>query len=500
MRLTTRILVLYLSSAEGAQLADGFAQLIREDGDEEPEDEAPPSSDALAEGSVDDAEEDGDDEELTPEEEAQLAVGDSCFSEVTHAVERTLAELGWAAPSSPAEARALYERLFEHGLSVGDKDILAFLGDDGALEDDDDDSDDEEDVLELGAATEDASKLWAANIGAISWALHVFAPEWFVPYGFTHSFHQFEAICEEFGIPLPRLPGKAGYAERARYYLDLNEALQEFRNAYEMTPAGFDAFLYGFCKEQVPLDEAPELPPAERAWFLMADPEADFDNLDASTDETRSFWQGHLDMRPGDIGVMWCRSPRSSVHSIWRATSRGFADPFFFHYRMVWIGHSIHVPAITFRELASDPTWAEKPALKAHFQGSSGKEVTAAEYAALLRLFEAEGIDVAQLPALERHDHELPDDIENEREVEDRLLEPLLHRLGFTAKDWVRQFPLRMGRGQRVYPDYVLGADGKRGEEGAKLLAEAKYRIGSNADLREAYLQACWVQFPPSAS
>lgn len=159
---------------------------------------------------------------------------------------------------------------------------------------------------------------------------------------------------------------------------------------------------------------------------------------------------------------MWCRSPRSYVHSIWRATSRGFADPFFFYYRTIWIGHPIEVSPISFRELQADPVWAKKPAIRAHFQNSSGTEVSFEEYEALLRLLETKEFDTSRLPRLARGPTLAAEGLETERDVEEKLLEPLLERLGYSRSDWIRQLPLRMGRGERFYPDYAFGVTGGR--------------------------------------
>lgn len=77
-----------------------------------------------------------------------------------------------------------------------------------------------------------------------------------------------------------------------------------------------------------------------------------------------------------------------------------------------------------------------------------------------------------------------------ECDVEVALVEPLLSRLGYTEKDWLRQMPLRMGRGERIYPDYVFGTQTTRGEECADMVLEAKFTIGGEKALRETYLQA----------
>lgn len=542
MKLSQHVLNLFFESVDGAALARGFEDLVGlssgDAGDDEDDGEAgsrPPDdesahSSATDEGEVDDAaqgESAEEDPTLSYAAQARMTI-EACFErpEIIECVFRTLDEAEQSPPESFAEARTLYSTLLDDGLSILGEDVDAFFASnawfyeemasfqaddenevdevdgDGVPDDADDreaqiaigtdepEEEDNEELLRIGGEDDEGVKIWAEHIGPISWALHCFAPEWFVPYALVHRFHQFDAICDEFEIPLPRLPGKASARDRATYYLELNEALQDFRRLHDMRPAEFNAFLYGFCSDQVPVEELPELPPAQRAWFLMANPDTDFERLDQANHESRHHWQGVNDIRPGDICVMWCRSPRSCVHSIWRATSRGFADPFFFYYRTIWIGHARVVPPVSFRELQSDPTWGAKPATRAHFQNSSGKEVTFEEYEALLALLKAKGCSLSDLPTLERHQDALPEGLENERDVEEKLLEPLLERLGYKPTDWVRQLPVRMGRGERIYPDYAFGASGGRGEESAKMVVEAKHRITSDKQRREAYLQA----------
>lgn len=80
--------------------------------------------------------------------------------------------------------------------------------------------------------------------------------------------------------------------------------------------------------------------------------------------------------------------------------------------------------------------------------------------------------------------------LQNERDVEQTLVEPLLKNLGFTEKDWMRQFPLRMGRGERNFPDYVLGGDPCSGDESAVALVECKFDINTKKEMKEAFIQA----------
>jgi len=553
MRLNRYILDLYFDSVDGRDLVDGFTILrvgwsgwhgfvepeadseaatpsgtandaddthdpeTVEDDDVDPSDE-PDSSDESEPG--DEAEEESSDAALIESALSVLFAGDDVDA-ASMAVLRTLAERAVQRPKSFEEARSLYERLLTEGVTLGIPDVDAVAAVIEALESDDVDEapeseaagEDDDVDAEVEAKAEpsevqegqedevatsptlpmdggESAPDWVRHIAGISWGLHCFAPELFVPYLFRTKFHQFEAICAELEIAMPRLPGKASAPERAMYYFELNAVLQDFRAEHGMTPDELNAFLYGFATRAVPIEEVDPLPEPARAWLLLGSPD-DAPWLDAAGDDSRSHWQGGYDIRPGDICVMWCRSPRSYVHSVWRATSSGFADPFFYYYRTVWIARPLKVPPITFAEIQADPVWSQKPAVRAHFQNSSGKEITRQEYDALLRMFESKGFDTGPLPKLQEVSLGLdPTELERESDVEEKLLEPLLEKLGLKKRDWRRQVPLRMGRGIRVYPDYVLGLRGDRGDESARAIIEAKLRISGPRDLDEAFSQA----------
>ncbi len=47
-----------------------------------------------------------------------------------------------------------------------------------------------------------------------------------------------------------------------------------------------------------------------------------------------------------------------------------------------------------------------------------------------------------------------------------------------------------MGRGERNYPDYIIGGKYTKSEQSAKLVVEAKYRISNRKQLSEAFFQA----------
>jgi hypothetical protein len=131
---------------------------------------------------------------------------------------------------------------------------------------------------------------------------------------------------------------------------------------------------------------------------------------------------------------MYCLSPRSYIHSIWRATRDGIADPFFHYYSNIYIGHGQKVPAITIHELKADEHFSHNPLVRKNLQGINGYPLTSDDYLRLQELFSKKGFDVGQLPQLYRHTFQLNKDLKTEREVELSLVEPLLKRIGFIRR------------------------------------------------------------------
>lgn len=289
-------------------------------------------------------------------------------------------------------------------------------------------------VTTLGEYPED----WYDYVAGISLGLYLAQPDFFLPYNFRSKFNQLEEIHQTFNIPLPPVPGKHKKEERCLYYLLINRAWQEFRNLHD----------------------------------------------------TVSYWGGNSAVRRGDILMMYIVSPHKYIHSIWRACSDGFIDPFFHYHSSIWISGRIKTQPVYFKELKQHLLLSQKPAVKGHFQGPSGKTpFTVEEYEAILEIMENKGQDLSVLPKIP-WSKELPQvDLQDERDVEVHLIEPFLKRLGYNESDWIRQMPVRMGRGERNYPDYVLGAKEKRGEESAKMVLESKYQLSAHREFIDSFYQ-----------
>jgi len=275
--------------------------------------------------------------------------------------------------------------------------------------------------------------------------------------------------------------------------MQLNKAFHEFRESYGLSTVEMCAFLYDFAPRFL-VESNDALPEPSKVWLITGGTgqNGDFEWLEENVEDKNAtdYWQGNLNTRRGDILLMYCVTPHSYIHSIWRAATDGFVDPFFHYHNTVWIEQPTKTVPVTFKEMKADPLLSQKGAIKAHLQGPSGKPFTLEEYDAVLAIMQRKGQDISQLPRPQAISFLPSAELSNERDVEVALVEPLLARLGYTEKDWLRQMPLRMGRGERIYPDYVFGAQTTRGEERADMVFEAKFTIGSERALREAYLQA----------
>ena len=106
------------------------------------------------------------------------------------------------------------------------------------------------------------------------------------------------------------------------------------------------------------------------------------------------------------------------------------------------------------------------------------------------RIWQESGMNMALVPDIPASESRLIElELKRERDVEVNLIEPLFLKLKYQPNDYTRQMPVRMGRGERNFPDYCFGAVLTKGEEKAKMLVEAKYSIKNQKQLQEAYLQ-----------
>lgn len=335
-------------------------------------------------------------------------------------------------------------------------------------------------------------------ISAYSTALYHRFPAYFLPYYFTSdNYSDFLLLCSNFEISLPPNPARNSQEQRAWFYFEICETLHKFRKRNQISTEEFPAFLYCFGIDSIEKIEETELPKPSRVYYLGSGAgffrekdNPDFDFLDNSNNQSTNTWgAGGLKIKKGDLVLMYCLSPRKYIHSIWRAIDDSFIDPFSYYFYGVKVGFPRRVKPITFQELKTNAILMKNPTVRANMQGLNGRPLTTIEFSEILKLIEAKGQSIDDLPKLPVYSREF-DKIENERDVEIQLIEPLLKDLNFKEKDWIRQLPIRMGRKTKYYPDYAILASSTKGKEKAKIILEAKYSISSDKQLEDAFLQA----------
>jgi Type I restriction enzyme R protein N terminus (HSDR_N) len=317
-------------------------------------------------------------------------------------------------------------------------------------------------------------------------------PDFFKPYFFRTKFQVLTQIADAFDIELPEVPLKRYKAERVQYYWKLCDIFLIFQEENEMTAYEFCAFLYDFAPKYISQNQSNgiELPKPTQVWLVGGDQGGDdFEFLDNYEKGNTSFWQGNVDTKKGDIIIMYCLAPRSCIHSIWRATKDGIADPFFHFYSSIEISEGVKVEPISIHELKTDEYFSKHPLVRKNLQGVNGYSFNSEDYRQLQNLLEKKGTQAKSLPQLYSPIFNSNNNLEIERDVEIHLIEPFLKELGYSEEHWQRQLTVRMGRGERNFPDYAFLTNKEKNYEIASMLIEAKYWIKNNKELEETFKQ-----------
>lgn len=313
----------------------------------------------------------------------------------------------------------------------------------------------------------------------ISLMLFFKAPEYFFPNLFRYHFFDLVKVFDYFGVELPAPPKKSNYRARCMYYWELCEVLYYFRGKNGLSPYELCALLYDFGQGLTKKHKT-DLPSPSKAWFIggKIQPQEDLDF---------TFWQANEDTMRGDILVHYETSPVCAITCIWIAQTDGVIDPFFYYYANTYIGNRINLPYISLKELKNDTYFSAHPLVRKNFQGVNGWEMSNRDYQEFLRMIQAKGYDTSDLPTL--YAPKMPSaNIILEKDVEEKLLIPLLNSMGIT--DYMRQIPLRAGRGERVFPDFALQCTKTDNGYIAKVLIEAKLSMRNKKDVYSAFQQA----------
>lgn len=324
----------------------------------------------------------------------------------------------------------------------------------------------------------------------ISLILYLYAHS-FSPVFFREQFDIFMKILDVLDIPMPGLPAKTDKRGRLLLYNELNKNIANFAQTNNLSPEETCACIYDFSFLLLNEDkEQKEMPEPTNIWLTGGSKEDYKTFLENPAEGAKSVWACNENTKRGDIVIMYVRSPYSCIQSIWRADIDGVYTPFNYYNSRARITRGIVVPSVSLSELKSDPYFSKLPITRKNFQGVNGIRFSATDYNELQRLLIKKGFDVSVLPQLYQPDLYIEGQIKNERDVEEKLLIPLLEKLGYSENDWTRQLSQKAGRKEKAIPDFVFLPKGEIHFQNAPMIIEAKFDMSSNIERTKSYNQA----------
>jgi len=334
-------------------------------------------------------------------------------------------------------------------------------------------------------------KSFCSVLPEISLVLYFYSELFFIPILFSEQFDVFIKILDILNIQMPDLPVKSDKRGRLLLYNDLNNNIKQFSQEYDLTIEETCACLYDFAFLLLEDGQSQdELPEPTNIWLAGGSKEDYKIFLANPIQGEKSVWTCHENTKRGDIIIMYVLSPHSCIQSIWRADIDGVYTPFNYYNSRTKVTNGILIPKIKLAELKADSYFSLLPITRKNFQGVNGVYFSAQDYKELQRLLVEKGFDISALPQLYKPDVEFEIDIKNEKDVEDKLLIPLLERLGYSEVDWTRQLSQKAGRKEKAIPDFVFFPKGEIYFQNAPLVIEAKFNMNSNIEKTKSYNQA----------
>lgn len=351
----------------------------------------------------------------------------------------------------------------------------------------------EDDSIELGDIIIAKNKLRekVALVQAMSVFLYIHFNA-FRPMLFSSRFDVIQKNCDNLGIELPPIPRTKDYKEYLLYYYDICAVWNEFQEENGLSDAECCACIYDFSTMLQETNSVAALPKPTNVWITGAG-KGDFKSLDelvgkGYTDNDQ-IWACNERTRRGDIIVMYCLSPRSYIHSIWRANSGGQFNPFdYFHCRTT-VTDGVAMPLITFNDLKADAYFSQVPIVRKNLQGINGVQLSAKDYSELIRMITDKGGTQSDYPKLFESGNLDFGEIKIEKDVEEKILIPTLKRLGYEECNWARQLSQKAGRSLKAIPDFVFFPKGEKHFASAPLVIEAKLDMSTAIELRNAFSQ-----------
>ena len=124
------------------------------------------------------------------------------------------------------------------------------------------------------------------------------------------------------------------------------------------------------------------------------------------------------------------------------------------------------------------------PIVRKNMQGLNGVELKPSEYNRLLELGKSDAIQMEYSSINSEKEYS------TEKEVEDRVVKPLLEKIGYNDNDYIQQLYLEIGNhNHTLIPDFVLLPQMKGNYKTAFAVVEAKRSITTTKALNDAKSQ-----------
>lgn len=219
----------------------------------------------------------------------------------------------------------------------------------------------------------------------------------------------------------------------------------------------------------------------------MATGEEYFEALDT---EPEVNWSGREEMKEGDLVFMYRQTPRKAITDIYYVSQDPWFDPFG-GWKGFWVPIKKITPIkdITMVDMKHDEILKQWSFVKTSSQGVSTAPIPYFAYNRLLELIDEDIKNEYDLNPEITANITQPNEIiefKDEREFEDKVIDPLLKRWGFKHQ---RQYPCEFVIGSQHHTcqvDFLV----KNDKNENIILFEDKIRIANEKELNRAVLQA----------
>ncbi|MEZ6058615.1 MAG: hypothetical protein R3C01_18090 [Planctomycetaceae bacterium] len=335
------------------------------------------------------------------------------------------------------------------------------------------------------------------GIDAASHFLHATAPSVVFPLDRSLSFATFHSILLKLGIELQIDKEQNEYET----WIAISDAIYDWSEHHGLEVWQAWAAVYDLGPRLVPpLAHYPQDHPP-RVWVIATnDRTGEFEEIDKHGPENVGTWAINQSAKRGDLALMYCVTPRSSIVSVYRVLEDAHYDPFGgWNGFRAEVGEKIPIPWIHIKQMRDDTTLNEWKLVRGNFQGLLHYEVPEAAWRRIVELTtgnDAEtGSRLSELgtAAFGVRDIKSASEKWSEKEVEDRFVIPLLERLGWRLnRTLVQQVEMQIkvgsGKPMKVRADFV--GYSRELTSVPLIVVEAKRRIANVKELEYAVQQA----------